>query len=315
MGVYHLAPVGTSPGAVTSALSYLMHNKDEPDFRVGGKIVEALVLFPSWEVRRAEEGTPEDCVQNDYGTENKRRNWKRGAAVPSIIRDFVRGELEPDISIYICPVNVNDYDDCFDKIARVVLRFSVRVGKHLWANLTGGPNIVNAALLEVAFLSGLIARLYYTFLCDVRRYGKYLQPPSLRHEIFAWRDIPMVKTNFDEDYYRVVKVLADLDEWYEDKDLLSFLAQDQSERFGSDRMNLDTFRRDFMNKMDGRELEREILPNGYGSQTKRNRVTDYGKKMVKRIGTSELLQMLLNPGRRNDETIRRLNKDLELEEL
>jgi len=81
MGVYHLAPVGTSPGAVTSALAYLKHNKGDPKFAVRGEIVEAVIVFPSWEVRNGVEGTPEECIFNDYGQENKRRNWKPHAAV------------------------------------------------------------------------------------------------------------------------------------------------------------------------------------------------------------------------------------------
>jgi len=187
------------------------------------------------------------------------------------------------------------------------------VGKHLWANLTGGPNIVNAALLEVAFLSGLIARLYYTFLSDVRRYGRYLRPPSVDANIFDWREVPLVKTAFDEEYYHVLRVLADYGDWIEDRELLSLLAQEQPERFGSERMSPKVFLRDFLNKMDGRELEREVLPDG--TPTNRNRLSLYGKRTVERLDASELFQTLLHPGRREKETIDRLTADLQIEEL
>jgi hypothetical protein len=313
MGVYHLAPVGTSPGAVTSALAYLKHNKDDCKFAVRGEIVEAVVVFPSWEVRTGTEGIPEECIFNDYGQENKRRSWKPRSAVLDIIRDFAKQEFGEEVLLFFCPVNADNYDDCFDRIAKVTLWFGAGVGKHLWANLTGGPNIVNAALFEVAFLSGLIARLYYTFLSDVRRYGRYLQPPSEDTTIFDWREVPLVKTAFDEDYYRVLKVLADYCDWMEDRDLLSLLAHEQPERFGSERMTLKVFLRDFLNKMDGRELEREVLPDG--TPTNRNRLSLYGKMMVERISTSELFQILLHPGRREEDTINRLTADLQLEEL
>lgn len=313
MGIYHLAPIGTSPGAVTSALAYLKHNKDKPEFIVRGEIVEAVVLFPSWEVRNGVEGTPEECILNDYGQESKRRSWKPRAAVLDIIRDFVKQEFGKEVKLFCCPMNVDNYDDCFEKIAKVALQFSAGVGKHLWANLTGGPNIVNAALLEVAFLSGLIARLYYTFLSDVRRYGRYLRPPSECTTIFDWREIPFVKTAFDEDYYRVLQVLADYDDWIEDRELLSRLAQERPKRFGSDRMSLMVFLRDFLNKMDGRELEREVLPNG--TPTNRNRISPYGKRIVNKVSTSELFQALVHPGKREKETIDRLIADPPLEEL
>lgn len=312
MGVYHIAPVGTSPGAVTSALAYLKHNKDKPEFVVCGQIVEAVVLFPSWEVRSGDEGIPEECILNDYGCENKRRSWKPRTAVLDVIRDFVKIELGEEVLLLCCPVKANDYDDCFERMAKVVLQFSAGIGKHLWANLTGGPNIVNAALLEVAFFSGLVARLYYTFLSDMLRYGKYLRPPSGDTNIFDWREVPLVKTAFDEDYYRVLEALAGYGDWIEDKDLLSLLAQEQPERFGSDRMSLKVFLRDFLNKMDGREVEREVLPDG--TPTNRNRISRYGKLIVERL-TSELFKVLLHPGRREKKTIELLTADLKLERL
>ncbi|MBU1207727.1 MAG: hypothetical protein KKH04_12480 [Proteobacteria bacterium] len=292
MGVYHLAPVGISPGAVTSALAYLKHNEDKPEIKVLGATVEGVVLFPSWQVRTGEEGAPEECVLNDYGQENKRRAWRRGAAVLDIIRDFVEEEFGGRVALYCCPVVSNDYDDCFDKIAKVVLKFSIGTGKHLWANLTGGPNIVNAALLQVALLSGLIARLYYTFLSNLHRYGKYLRPPSSRSGIFDWREVPFVKTVFDEDYYRIVRVVSDCDEWLEDKDLLSILAQEQPDRFGIGKERLERFRDYFLNKMDGREVVREKLSDE--RHTHRNRISDYGKEVLERINKSELFQILLN---------------------
>jgi len=313
MGVYHLAPVGISPGAVTSALAHLKHNKQQPEFVVRGDIVEAVVLFPSWEVRNGDEGTPEEYVLNDYGVVNKRRTWKNGASVLTVIRDFVDKEFGGNVILYCCPVNPGDYDDCFDKLAKITLKFGgAGTGKHLWANLTGGPNIVNAALLEVAFLSGLIARLYYTFLSDVRRYGKYLQPPSPRPEVFSWREVPLVKTSFDEDYYWVVQALADQGEWYADQDLFKDMANARPERFGHGKMNLQQFREQFLNKMDGREIEREELS---GRGTNRDRVSEYGKQVLGRLKNSSVLQLLLNAEKRETTTIHKLTEDLELEKL
>lgn len=316
MGVYHLAPVGTSPGAVTSALSYLKRNQEMPEFAMRGAIVEAVILFPSWGVRDGEETTPEECVFNDYGQENKRRTWKRGGAVLDIIRDFVGQEFGRDVTLYYCPVNVGDYHDCFEKIAKVALKFGSGgggTGKHLWGNLTGGPNIINSALLEVAFLSGLIARLYYTFISDVRRYGRYLQPPNLGSGVFEWREVPLIKTDFDEDYYRVVQILSEWGDWLEDNELLNRLAQRLPERYGGGKINLGRFRDNFLNKIDGREIEREELPGG--TRTHRNRVTKYGRQMLKRIASSDLLQMVLRPNIRTGEIIERLTQDVNLKKL
>jgi hypothetical protein len=313
MGIYHLAPVGTSPGAVTSALAHLKHNKEKLEFAVRGDIVEAVVVFPSWEVRNGQEGTPEEYILNGYGVENKQRSWKKGASVLTVIRDFLDKEFGGKVILYCCPVNAGDYDDCFDKLAKTTLKFGgAGTGKHLWANITGGPNIVNAALLEVAFLSGLIARLYYTFLSDLRRYGRYLQPPSRRPEVFSWREIPLVKTVFDEDYYLVVQVLAEQGDWYAAESLLEDMAKARPERFGRAKMNFQHFKDQFLNKMDGREIAREDLS---GRGTNRDRVSEYGKQVLGRIKSSSLLQLLLNAEKREKTTINVLTEDLNVEKL
>jgi hypothetical protein len=85
-------------------------------------------------------------------------------------------------------------------------------------------------------------------------------------------------------------------------------------------MSLETFRDEFLNKMDERELEREVLPDGTRTRRNRvslcrNRVSLYGQRMIERLDGSELFQTLIDPGRRAKETIDRLTADLELERI
>ena len=42
MGIYHFAPIGKSPGAVTSGLSYLKYNRDVLSEK--GSIIENIIL-------------------------------------------------------------------------------------------------------------------------------------------------------------------------------------------------------------------------------------------------------------------------------
>lgn len=268
MGIVHFAPVGTSPGAVASALSYLKHNPNE--FQMQGHLVEGVVVFASLEVREGRgEYVVRECVNNRFGSMNG-PTWKN-LSVLRVISKFIEAEMADMMPgkgfISCCVIDPNDYRDCFEKVAKAALRFSAGVGKHIWANLTGGTNILNAAILEVAFLSGLIARIYYTFLSDVSTYGKYLQPPSKDRSIFRWDDVPFVKTDFDERYYKILKELSKIGTWCKDEELLNRLRSD--EYFKG--INIGMFKREFLNKMDGRELEREILP--YGSQGDRNRLS------------------------------------------
>ena len=207
-------------------------------------------------------------------------------------------------SVWVCVVDHNDYDDCFEKIAKALLKLSPgpKVGKHIWANLTGGTNILNAALLEVALLSGRIARLYYTFLSDIKKYGDYLQPPSTDKTIFDWREIPFVKTDFDEFYYKVLEILNEIGDWCEDTECLNRL-KGSIEHFA--KMDIQTFRQIYLNHMDGREIERE---------NNKNRLSPYGKRIVTHIKTL-WVKTLIYPAESELEKVSSFLKEFTFEEL
>lgn len=310
MGVVHFAPVGISPGAVTSALSYLKHNPKS--FQIRGHLVEGVVVFVSPEVRNGSgEYVVPECVNNQYGSING-PTWKN-QNVLRVISRFIETEMADVIPekgfIDCCVIDPNKYQDCFEKVAKAALRFSGGVGKHIWANLTGGTNIVNAALLEVAFLSGLIARIYYTFLSDISIYGKYLQPPSKDVSIFRWDYVPFAKTDFDVRYYRVLREFLSIGAWCGDQELLNRLRADGN--FA--RIDLGTIRREFLNKMDGRELEREILPDG--SQGSRNRLSQYGRRVIQTIDDPLFQLLIKRGGGLGDQEIARMSEGLELEKI
>lgn len=305
MGIIHFTPVGTRPGAVTSALSYLKHNQDRfTGFK--GQIIESIVIFTSPEVRNGSAPVKE-CFNNEYGSRKCPSPSWRNISVLNVIKKFIEKELvdiiptKGSLSVYI--VDHNDYDDCFEKIAKAVIKLSppYDVGKHIWANLTGGTNILNAALLEVALLSARISRLYYTFLSDVKTYGDYLQPPSIDKTVFDWREIPFVKTDFDEDYYEVLRVLVEVNNWCEDLECLNRLKNKGIESFTN--MDIQTFRKDYLNRMDEREIER---------QDNKNRLSEYGWKILNRT-QSPLLKALM--GRTKQDEINILVEDFTLEEL
>lgn len=323
MGIYHFAPVGTSPGAVTSALAYLKQNAEK--FSVRGKIIESVVIFASPEVRRGHEGTADEPVYNDYESLTARRSWKKGVPILEVIVEFIRAELRDVMpskgKIYCCVVDPSDYDACFEQVAKAVIHFAPpkEVGKHIWANVTGGTNLMNAALLQVAFLSGLIVRLYYTFLSDFRLYGRYLQPPSTDPAKFRWDEIPVVKTTFDQVYYALLQVLKGLSgEWYLDEELLARLRQASGQYLrpadveAVSQMDIGTFRREFLNKLDERELDRQHLPDG--SQGRAVRVSEAGRRLLERID-SPFFQALIQRGHGSEKDVTSLTEGLQLEEL
>lgn len=273
MGVVHLAGIGTSPGAVTSALAYL---KEEMPVPVNRDIVEELILFTSPEVRNGDPPA-ERHKWNTYGITHPRMGWESPRQQPNVLevvqRFLQREQILPQRGkVYVWVVDTNDFDSCFEAVAKVVVAKGdpMGTGKHLWANLTGGTNVLNAAILEAAIFSGLIARLYYTFVGG--GYRHYLQPAAKgRPDRFDFRDVTFFKVVFDERYYELLKVLADMGEnWMEDDVLLSRFKCRVSQI--DPNFNIQRLRTQYLNHMHGRELERD------GS---RNRLSKWGHKVLK----------------------------------
>jgi hypothetical protein len=193
-----------------------------------------------------------------------------------ISREIASGASKP--TVYWCEAFANDYDKSFRSAAEaLVLKLSPpeSTGKHLWINLTGGTNVMNAALLQAAFLSGLTARAYYTFVLP--QMTDYLQPAGERH--FSYHEVPLIKTVFDESYYDVFEVLKTLEDWVSSEDLLCLLKNQRPEYFEA--VDLNRLKKEFLNKMDGHGLEREVLPDG--NKGDKVRISNEGKELLRKI--------------------------------
>ncbi|MEW6418835.1 MAG: hypothetical protein AB1480_12060 [Nitrospirota bacterium] len=321
MGIYHFSPVGINPGAVTCALAYLKQNKDS--FIARGDVIESIILFASSDVREGSTKTRE-CIYNDYMSMTARKTLKM-VNILNVITEFIISEIADIMpkkgTVYCCVVDPNDYDSCFEVIAKAALHFSPPgdTGKNIWANLTGGTNVLNASLLQVAFLSGLISRIYYTFLPreDDR---KYLQPVKNDSERFRWDEVPFIKTSFDNVYQALLQELKDLsEEWCLDENLLGCLRQASWKYLRPEdlktinTMDIQIFRQEWLNKLDGRELERQVLPDG--SLGRYIRLSGAGKRLLGRI-ESPLFQALVQRGKGiTVENTTDLIQGLEIEEL
>ncbi|MBN1220831.1 MAG: hypothetical protein JXM69_18055 [Anaerolineae bacterium] len=308
MGIIHLAPTGRSPGAVTAPLAHLEHVFAEQQDngqrleksvlpRRLGYPVEAIVLFVSDPMRRAYKGhAAYETIYNKYGSREAIHVYpKERHSVNDIVADFVEKALRDahKTTLYVRQVNVNDFNDCFRVIAETVLALGRPddLGKTLWANLTGGTNILNAALLEVTFLSGLISNLYYIFTDGDDR--KYLQPVTTDYRRFVdnhWRDVPLVKTNFDERYRHLLFFLAAEDKWWETAQLFYALQSQFPEAFQL--MQLELFQKQWLRKM-GRDLDWELAENN--QETGRVRLTEAGYQTIGRL-EGNLFQTLVQRG-------------------
>lgn len=301
MGIIHFAPVGTRPGAVTSALAYIKQNPDKFSDLVGpgfDERIESLVVFVSSEVRNGY--AERECINNQYGS-MVGTTWKNRSVIEYIkkfIEENILEILPEKSSLWICTVDPNDYDDCFRKIVAALLTFSEgeKQGKLVWCNITGGTNIINAALIQASFLSGRIGSIYYTFLSDIEKYGKYLSPPSVDKTIFDFKIVPFLKVNFDNIYYKILQIYEDLD------DQNGVGISEVVEILKAEGFNIEKnlYLINYLLPMTGRELER------IGSK---NRISEFGKKMLDMI-KSPLLRVLINPKERTSQNITRISSDI-----
>lgn len=188
MGVYHFMGVGKSVGAVTCAVDYIEkaldlapRNKEVQKFfmRSGGirhveqdhGKIEALVLFTSKEVINKKlpafsySGCEKPGPVRGEMVRNLKKVWKRA---------------DPDVGrkMFWCEVDVDDYQDCFDKMIRVAYRFSPpgKQGKEIWCNLTGGANAIQLALLSMARLTAISTTHY--LISQRKAYQQAVEVPA-----------------------------------------------------------------------------------------------------------------------------------------
>ena len=301
MGIIHFTGLGKSPGAVTAGLSYLKNEFDSSEY---GKIVEGVVIFTSQEIVNGSEEAYRS-VDNEYMTRNVRKTWTMGLKNSlEIVKSFLHREFDNG-NFYVCTVDTNDFEECFETIAKALLKFHPRgkVGKHIWINLTGGTNVLNAALLQVAYLSGLIPVMYYTFVANMREDGKYLNPFSRNENEFYFRKIDLFKTTFDEKFLYILEKLKDAGGWMNSKEILNRLKGEHPNLFGE--FDLQTFRRDYLNVMDGWCIERK-------EKEDLNRLSRNGENLLKRI-RSQLISVLI--GREYLDNIKELIQNLKIEKI
>ena len=110
--------------------------------------------------------------------------------------------------------------------------------------------------MQVATLSGLIGKLYYTFISrDADR--KYLQPARDNGVDYIFEFIPLVKTTPDMTYYQTLAEL-DLtsDEWVMGGDLLNKLKNSQdNDAFTA--MSFEHFKNQYLNRMAGQVIDEQ----------------------------------------------------------
>jgi len=209
MGIVHLCGLGRNPGAVTVGLSYIYHNWGE--FGRYGRPVEKVIILTSREIAEGYVKAGE-VVYNHYGRGHpKGIKFRKSDNALEIVREFIEREFG-DVEIWRLILDVNDFSQCVEYISKTVLYFHSEGGhwKHIWANITGGTNPLNSAIVMVAHLSGAITMLYYTFISK-REYFKYLNPFTDNKNEFDFRRYYIFKTDLDRRYIAIMEVLNEVE--------------------------------------------------------------------------------------------------------
>ncbi len=318
MGVNHLMSIGTSLGAVTSSLAYLLHHEREYLAESEGSIVESVVLFCSPDVRQGDTKADES-IRNEYGKTKAGRTWSN-TSLREVLADFLPtseiGQRMRDerAKLYIWPVDVTDYDRCFEAVVKTTLSLARAddTGKRLWANITGGTNVLNAALMQTASLSGLVDRIYYVFLAN-NDDRKYLNPSSERADRFRVSFIPRVKTAYDERYYLILDKLASLPEgeWITGEQLFKQLRSDPSTSDWMGKMEWSHFRNQYLNRMAGTNDDCVIEEQDKSEFERLIRINARGQKVWEYVYCNELIEALTHRETRNPELVQQCKRELE----
>jgi hypothetical protein len=207
MGVVHFLLLGGNPGAATVGLSYCVENYSlwKKERR---EILESIVVVTTEEVLKGDVKSPTPAILNKYGTIQKVKELS-GEPFDSLQR-FVKEEFEDVIKqnrgkIDKCLVKVDDFQGSVLTLVSKLLEYRE---KEVWLNITGGMNPMTIQALFTAYLGGITAKIYYTYVPP--RYTSFLKPPSKNGtENFRFIEVPIIKAEFDRDYFDVLQIIKE----------------------------------------------------------------------------------------------------------
>lgn len=266
MGIYHFMGVGKAVGPVTCAVDYieksltqLSTGKKEPEllklFSGSGGInhneedkgkIEALVLFSSKEVIAKELAAfaYNECENPKSVREEIERQLRKV---------WKRVDLDEGRKIFWVEVDIDNYQDCFEKAMKVAYRFSPpgKQGKEIWLNLTGGTNAINLALVSMGRLTGVSTKHY--LISQARAYQKFVSTPPniniLPNKDGYFNVLPFVKLAVDTvNFYEILLELEQVDSGVTNEELFSRMC---NRRVIFSSLTLDEFVRDYMLRLFG----------------------------------------------------------------
>lgn len=207
MGVVHFLLLGGSVGAATVGLSYCVENYSRWK-KERREILESVVVVTTEEVLKGIVKSPAPAILNRYGTIQRVKELSREPF--DSLQRFVNEEFGDLIG-----QNRGKIDNCLmkvDNFQRSVLTLVSKLleyrEKEVWLNITGGMNPMTVQALFTAYLGGIIAKIYYTYVPP--QYTSYLKPPGRNgSENFRFIEVPVIKAEFDAAYFELLRIIKE----------------------------------------------------------------------------------------------------------
>jgi hypothetical protein len=161
------------------------------------------VLVTTPEIVKGTHGQ-KSAVLNDYGSLTGRTNII-GNSTLEVIEKYAKREFGSIIEanggrIEHCIVYADKFKESVLSLAEKLLAFSE---KEVWLNITGGMNTMTATAIFTAFCGGTVAKIYYTYMPS--KYLVFLQPCL---DEFNFYELPVIKSDLDEAYFRILELLS-----------------------------------------------------------------------------------------------------------
>lgn len=266
MGTYHFMGVGKAVGTVSCAVDYIEKSLELVSQGNATKSLEKLFLGTGGINHNEEKpGSIEALVlfsSNEVVNRQLKAFQYEGCSSPGSVRDEIEKQLnklwtsfDPDEGkkVFWVEVDIDDYQDCFEKAMKVAHRLSPRgkQGKEIWLNLTGGTNSIGLALMSMARLTGNSTKHY--LISQSKDYQKYVvTPPGVKFEPNKdnyFNLLPFLKLTVDTiNFYEILQDLSDVGCPLKNSEIYSRVCNKRA-LFSS--INLDEFTRDYLLRLFG----------------------------------------------------------------
>jgi len=208
MGVVHFLLLGGSPGAASVGLSYCVENYSLWK-RDKYEILESVVVVTTQQVLNGSVSSTKPALWNRYGTTQIEKH-KVPEKPFDCLKEFIADEYGDIIErnrgkIDQCIVKIDDFQYSVLSLVEKVLEYR---NKEVWLNITGGMNPMTVQSLFTAYLGGIIAKIYYTYVSP--EYTSYLKPPFKdQSENFRFIELPVMKADLDPNYYIILQTIEE----------------------------------------------------------------------------------------------------------